>query len=50
MNPWPLAIQSGSPSSEDEKDGRFCGKEGDLCKCFGKVRYGRPGPSDLDLT
>jgi len=27
--------------SLDEKDGRFCGKEGDLCKCFGKVRYGR---------
>jgi len=25
----------------DEKDGRFCGKEGDICKCFGHVRYGR---------
>jgi len=27
--------------SLDEKDGRFCGKEGDMCKCFGHVRYGR---------
>mmetsp|Transcript_106951 Transcript_106951/g.190141 ORF Transcript_106951/g.190141 Transcript_106951/m.190141 type:complete len:658 (+) Transcript_106951:58-2031(+) len=27
--------------SLDEKDGRFCGKEGDMCKCFGRVRYGR---------
>eukprot|EP00929_Paragymnodinium_shiwhaense_P107119 TRINITY_DN7317_c0_g2_i1.p1 TRINITY_DN7317_c0_g2~~TRINITY_DN7317_c0_g2_i1.p1 ORF type:complete len:698 (-),score=138.16 TRINITY_DN7317_c0_g2_i1:221-2314(-) len=25
----------------DEKDGRFCGKEGDMCKCHGHVRYGR---------
>eukprot|EP00929_Paragymnodinium_shiwhaense_P107117 TRINITY_DN7317_c0_g1_i1.p1 TRINITY_DN7317_c0_g1~~TRINITY_DN7317_c0_g1_i1.p1 ORF type:complete len:697 (-),score=120.11 TRINITY_DN7317_c0_g1_i1:573-2663(-) len=25
----------------DEKDGRFCGKEGDICKCHGHVRYGR---------
>lgn len=25
----------------DEQDGRFCGKEGDMCKCFGHVRYGR---------
>jgi len=25
----------------DEKDGRFCGKDGDMCKCFGHVRYGR---------
>eukprot|EP00927_Polykrikos_kofoidii_P079400 TRINITY_DN76184_c0_g1_i1.p1 TRINITY_DN76184_c0_g1~~TRINITY_DN76184_c0_g1_i1.p1 ORF type:complete len:688 (+),score=99.34 TRINITY_DN76184_c0_g1_i1:94-2157(+) len=25
----------------DEKDGKFCGKEGDMCKCFGHVRYGR---------
>eukprot|EP00928_Gymnodinium_smaydae_P032435 TRINITY_DN23490_c0_g1_i1.p1 TRINITY_DN23490_c0_g1~~TRINITY_DN23490_c0_g1_i1.p1 ORF type:complete len:713 (-),score=90.49 TRINITY_DN23490_c0_g1_i1:65-2158(-) len=27
--------------SFDEKDGRFCGREGDLCRCFGRVRYGR---------
>merc|ERR1719492_427387 len=25
----------------DEKDGHFCGKDGDMCKCFGHVRYGR---------
>jgi len=25
----------------DEKDGKFCGKDGDMCKCFGHVRYGR---------
>mmetsp|Transcript_10142 Transcript_10142/g.26058 ORF Transcript_10142/g.26058 Transcript_10142/m.26058 type:complete len:637 (-) Transcript_10142:154-2064(-) len=27
--------------SLDEKDGRFCGKEGDMCNCYGHVRYGR---------
>lgn len=27
--------------SFDDKDGRFCGKEGDMCRCFGHVRYGR---------
>lgn len=36
-----LVSSSSAFLSLDEKDGRFCGKEGDLCKCFGKVRYGR---------
>lgn len=26
---------------QDDKDGRFCGKDGDICKCYGHVRYGR---------
>merc|ERR1712176_343405 len=24
-----------------EKDGRYCGRDGDVCNCFGHVRYGR---------
>mmetsp|Transcript_9216 Transcript_9216/g.20454 ORF Transcript_9216/g.20454 Transcript_9216/m.20454 type:complete len:701 (+) Transcript_9216:36-2138(+) len=36
-------VSGGAPAflALDEQDGRFCGKEGDLCKCFGHVRYGR---------
>lgn len=38
-----LAAQTTSLAflSLDEKDGRFCAKEGDLCRCTGRVRYGR---------
>eukprot|EP00930_Biecheleria_cincta_P046360 TRINITY_DN31972_c0_g1_i1.p1 TRINITY_DN31972_c0_g1~~TRINITY_DN31972_c0_g1_i1.p1 ORF type:complete len:695 (+),score=124.23 TRINITY_DN31972_c0_g1_i1:88-2085(+) len=51
--PTPLSTgQSASRAflSLDEKDGRFCGKEGDMCKCFGRVRYGRLFHWSGDLT
>lgn len=30
-----------SPAFLSDQDGKFCGKDGDMCKCFGHVRYGR---------